>query len=785
MSHFLSFCALHRRLKHSEFLRAAARHRSVRHALRFVQLLPRQFVDARTYNMVVSVCAETGDVRNALRCADMLKVAGLRPDTILYTNLIKVCAAAGDAEHAFELFKEMQAAGVRLEKQIFATLISACAVQIDRTHASDRRTQLVLLERAFGLIETMDAARVQPDAAVWNALINAAGRAGQLQRAFDVLDEMLSRSSKPNAWTYASLVDACARTGDKDMAMRVYGKALREGFGGELRVYSSAINACVKAKSGADLEGAMSIYNDMQRNNVAPDSALYGALMMAAGRAGKLDLTLDLQAEMLRDGLEPCVGTESALLTVNVQNGRLAEAQAIYRQLRSSGQLPHEHAVNAMINAFAKALRMGDVVSLVCDAVEAGMTPDAFTFAAVLNACHWCDECELALDVYRVMRLRGIRMDEVHTLLLLRMCYSRLRQNWQKGGYPPQGTPAVAAIPPSSVEAAGGRRTKLRAKLLAALAPGDKKVELREPSLEVPWQGHAFHIYREAVSAGVRPSLRLLNLMLMCLRVPWSSVASNDGDIQDLAAQTQALHAGLGPAQPTVQRKIGVESVYHVQAVSILEEAIVSGNLPGFKADSQAPFDLRTFPPAVAEVYALTVLSSLQRMVVEGRRPVKHRAVFVVPRYDGRQVFRPSFADAHEALAEEPSAEHHHPHKGASASSQQDRASLDSLFEESDSDAEYDSSMDDGALRAEDEAPFADERTGLGVAGVLRRVRLWAREYSPEGLIVLEPREIGRWAKEIQREVESRSASALPMQKPYGQATMGLLQQSRSIRLGL
>lgn len=33
-------------------------------------------------------------------------------------------------------------------------------------------------------------ARVRPDAAVWNALIAAAGRAGQLQRALKALQDM-------------------------------------------------------------------------------------------------------------------------------------------------------------------------------------------------------------------------------------------------------------------------------------------------------------------------------------------------------------------------------------------------------------------------------------------------------------------------------------------------------------------------------------------------------------------------------------------------------------------
>ncbi len=44
----------------------------------------------------------------------------------------------------------------------------------------------MLLERAFGLVQDARAARIPTDAAVWNALVTAAGRAGQLQRAFEV-----------------------------------------------------------------------------------------------------------------------------------------------------------------------------------------------------------------------------------------------------------------------------------------------------------------------------------------------------------------------------------------------------------------------------------------------------------------------------------------------------------------------------------------------------------------------------------------------------------------------
>ena len=74
--------------------------------------------------------------------------------------------------------------------QVYTALISACSREILQAPASNRRLQLVLLERAQGVLAEMRAARLMPDAHLWNALIAAAGRAGQLQRAFQNLDDM-------------------------------------------------------------------------------------------------------------------------------------------------------------------------------------------------------------------------------------------------------------------------------------------------------------------------------------------------------------------------------------------------------------------------------------------------------------------------------------------------------------------------------------------------------------------------------------------------------------------
>ena len=74
--------------------------------------------------------------------------------------------------------------------QVYTALVSACSREILEAPASNRRLQLVLLERAQGVLAEMRAARIKTDAFLWNALIAAAGRAGQLQRAYQSLEDM-------------------------------------------------------------------------------------------------------------------------------------------------------------------------------------------------------------------------------------------------------------------------------------------------------------------------------------------------------------------------------------------------------------------------------------------------------------------------------------------------------------------------------------------------------------------------------------------------------------------
>lgn len=117
-------------LRHKPFLRAAEHQGAVEAALSFLDLMPPDLVDNRTFNMVVSVCVGSKSLHGAFKVLGQMRERGLKPDLILYTNMITVSARCGDAERAFELYQQMRAEGIRPCPMAFGSLISACSQEI-------------------------------------------------------------------------------------------------------------------------------------------------------------------------------------------------------------------------------------------------------------------------------------------------------------------------------------------------------------------------------------------------------------------------------------------------------------------------------------------------------------------------------------------------------------------------------------------------------------------------------------------------------------------------------
>lgn len=199
------------RVSHRNFFAAAAGLPGVKRAvLRFLQLLPAELADARTYTLALRAAAATGDVETATSVVSVMGVRGVPLDVVHRTTLVAGAARAVNLGAAFRHYAEALAAaaaeaaaereaaaapggaaagaapaprgrgraggatGARLDGWVYGALIAACAAGI-KAAANDRKEQLVLLERAFGVLDDAAAAKVHLDAPAWNALLMCCG----------------------------------------------------------------------------------------------------------------------------------------------------------------------------------------------------------------------------------------------------------------------------------------------------------------------------------------------------------------------------------------------------------------------------------------------------------------------------------------------------------------------------------------------------------------------------------------------------------------------------------
>jgi pentatricopeptide repeat protein len=76
------------KVSHKIFLQAAGAARNTRAVLRFLQLLPAEFADARTYNMAIKACSTARDLHGALKVIDLMAIRQVPCDFIHFTTLI-------------------------------------------------------------------------------------------------------------------------------------------------------------------------------------------------------------------------------------------------------------------------------------------------------------------------------------------------------------------------------------------------------------------------------------------------------------------------------------------------------------------------------------------------------------------------------------------------------------------------------------------------------------------------------------------------------------------------
>ncbi|XP_062205447.1 pentatricopeptide repeat-containing protein MRL1, chloroplastic-like isoform X2 [Phragmites australis] len=556
-----------KKIHHASFFGLCKKQRTVLEALRFCRLIDNPKMS--TFNMLLSVCANSQDFDGALQVMELLKEAGLKPDCKLYTTLISTCAKCGKVDAMFEVFHEMVSAGIEPNVNTYSALIDGCA----------RAGQVA---KAFGAYGIMSSKKVKPDRVVFNALISACGESGAVARAFDVLSEMTAESSEskgtkpilPDHVTVGALMKTCIQAGQADRAREVYKMLQEYNIKGTPEVYTIALRSCSLT---GDLGFALKIYEDMNKIGVKPDEMFLSALVDVAGHARRADAAFEIMKDARAKGLQVGTIAYSSLMGACCNAKDWKKALQLYEEIKSIKLIPTVSMMNALITSLCDGDKVLKAVDVLNEMKRSGVHPNEITYSVLFVACERNGEAQLGLDLFEQLKIDGIGLNPTIVGCLTGLCLQMFDYDLSLGNI-------------------------------------IVKFNLGKPQVDNIWTSSAIRVYREAISAWILPSSDVLSQVLGCLRLP------HDSSLKNTFIENMGISCDI-PQHPNVNSLFEGFGEYDIRAFSILEEAASLGAVESISMkDARIVIDARKSKIYTVEVSLLTTLRSLKHRLAAGAR---------------------------------------------------------------------------------------------------------------------------------------------------------------------
>ncbi|KAF8655211.1 hypothetical protein HU200_061214 [Digitaria exilis] len=541
-------------IHHSSFFSMCKKQRAVSEAVRFCRLIDNPRIS--TFNMLLSVCANSQDFDGALQVMELLKEAGLKPDCKLYTTLISTCAKCGKVDAMFEVFHEMVSAGIEPNVNTYSALIDGCA----------RAGQVA---KAFGVYGIMSSKKVKPDRVVFNALISACGESGAVARAFDVLSEMIAESSEskgsrpilPDHVTVGVLMKTCIQADQADRAREVYKMLPEYNIKGTPEVYTIALRSCSLT---GDLGFALKIYEDMNKIGVKPDEMFLSALVDVAGHARRADAAFEIMKDARAKGLHVGIIAYSSLMGACCNAKDWMKALQLYEEIKSINLTPTVSMMNALITTLSFHDQVLKAVNVLNEMNSLGVHPNEITYSVLFVACERNGEAQLGLDLFQQLKIDGIDINPTIVGSLTGLCLQMFDSDLSLGN------------------------------IFVNFSSG-------KPQIDNKWTSSAIIVYRVAVSNGLIPSSDVLSQVLGCLRLP------HDNSLKSNFIENMGISCEISQ-HPNINSLFEGFGEYDIRAFSILEEAASLGAVASISMkDTRIVIDARRLKIFTAEVPLLPV----------------------------------------------------------------------------------------------------------------------------------------------------------------------------------
>lgn len=350
-------------------------------------------------------------------------------DVFLWNTLIRGYADLGPCQEAIALYRTMHHTGLLPDNYTFPFVVRSCGVLSALTEGkevhcniikngfdSDVFVQSSLISMYAQSGETSNSEivfgeMVGRNIVSWTAMTAGYVQNGLFKEGLGVFREMVASGTQPNAVTLVSILPACAGLEYWGLGKLIHSHGIKVGVDSDISLMNALIafygkcgnvdtarslfdrmvvrnlvswNAMIAAYEQNNVgRNAIKLFRRMLNERVEYDHITMVSVITASASLGALNTGKWLHELVKRKGFETHDSITNALIDMYAKCGNIDLAKDVFQRL------PHTSVVSwsSIIGACASNGHGYDALNLFSKMKEEGITPNSFTFTAVLTAC--------------------------------------------------------------------------------------------------------------------------------------------------------------------------------------------------------------------------------------------------------------------------------------------------------------------------------------------------------------------------------------------------------------
>lgn len=316
-----------------------------------------------TYGIFIKACGQAHRLGAAQRIwCEITRDRGLKPSEQLYGQMIDVLVTNDRLDEALNVFGEMKAShGDRVDSQGFAV---AYAMLI-KGFAQRKECQ-----NALDIYEEMQEHGARVGLVVFNSLIDACSRVGDMDNAAKLFKDMMEADCAPDLITYSTLIKGYCVRDELDHAMELFALMRRKGIKPDSVVFNSLLDGCAKQQQPALCQQLM---DDMEEEGVLPNNYSASILIKLYGRCKDVDNAFRVLDTLPKKyGFRPNAAVYTCLMSTCISNNRLDLAMDLLRRMSESRVRHDEKMYSTLLRGALKVGSVDHCLSIVGAALEQG-----------------------------------------------------------------------------------------------------------------------------------------------------------------------------------------------------------------------------------------------------------------------------------------------------------------------------------------------------------------------------------------------------------------------------